>query len=139
MPYKGLSMKEHRIYFCQLETQFWLFPGDFATDKIRILHTMQALQGEPAKAWNRYNTAHGIQGVTWEFFKKFLLNLVENPESYALSITEDYALARQRPNQLVYGFNAYLEQLESHQELYTVTQQINNLILRLHKSLREDS
>jgi len=67
-----------------------------------------------------------------------MLNLVEDLESYALSIAEDYALAHQRPNQLVHDFNAYLEQLESHQELYTVTQQINNLILRLCKSLRED-
>jgi len=99
---------------------------------------MQALQGEPAEAWNRYNTAHGIQGVTWEFFIKFLLNLVEDPESCALSIAEDYASACQRPNQLVHDFNAYLGQLESHQEPYTVTQQINNLILRLCKSLRED-
>jgi len=60
MPYKGLSLKEHWIYFCQLKTQFWLFSGDFATDEIRILYTMQALQGEPAEAWNRYNIAHGI-------------------------------------------------------------------------------
>jgi len=50
MPYKGLSLKEHWIYFRQLEMQFWLFPGNFVTDKIRILYTMQALQGEPAKA-----------------------------------------------------------------------------------------
>jgi len=138
MPYKGLSLKEHWIYFRQLETQFQLFPGDFATDEIRILYTMQALQGEPAKAWNRYDIAHGIERVTWEFFKKFLLNLVKDPESRALSIAKDYALARQRPNQSVHDFNAYLEQLECHQELYTVTQQINNLILRLCKSLRED-
>jgi len=55
---------------------------------------MQALQGEPAKAWNRYDIAHGIEGVTWEFFKKFLLNLVKDPESRALSIAEDYASAR---------------------------------------------
>jgi len=99
---------------------------------------MQALQGEPAEAWNRYNTAHGIQGVTWEFFKKFMLKLVEELESYALSIAEDYALACQRPNQSVYDFNAYLKHLESHQEPYTASQQINNLILRLCKSLRED-
>jgi len=94
MPYKGLSLKEHQIYFCQLEMQFQLFPSNFATDKIRILYTMQALQGEPAEAWNRYNIAHTIQGVTWEFFKKFLLNLVEDPESCALSKAKDYALAR---------------------------------------------
>jgi len=52
--------------------------------------------------------------VTWEFFKKFLLNLVEHPKSCALSIAKDYVLARQQPNQSVYDFNAYLEQLESH-------------------------
>jgi len=50
LPYKGLSLKEHQKYFHQLEMQFWLFPGNFATNKIRILYTMQALQGEPAKA-----------------------------------------------------------------------------------------
>jgi len=43
-----------------------------------------------------------------------MLNLVKDLESYALSIAEDYALARQRPNQLVHDSNAYLEQLESY-------------------------
>jgi len=99
---------------------------------------MQALQGEPAEAWSRYDTVHGLDGVTWEFFKNFLLNLVEDPGSRALSVAEDYASARQRPNQLVHDFNAYLEQLEAHQEPYTESQQVHNLISRLRKPLRDE-
>ncbi len=97
---------------------------------------MQYLKGDAKEFWYNYKRDHPISNQTWEEFKTFLLNLIEDPMNRTLDIAQLMADAEQRQNQTVRQFDTYLSSLEAQLPPYSEEHQRMNLFTKLRPNLR---
>ena len=72
-------------------------------------------------SWN--NAVETQEGYTWEQYKTFLLDLIEDPANRELDAAQLYEDAKQRPGQTAQQFKQYLITLEGQlDEPYTTAQ-----------------
>ena len=134
--YEGKSLREHRDWTRDAETCFRLTPYNFETDESKILYVMQYLKGDAKEFWYNYEREHPVANQTWDEFKLFLLNLIEDPANRTLDIAQAMTDAQQRPGQSVRQFDAYLSSLEAQLPPYNEDQRRTNLLTRLRPNLR---
>ena len=113
-PYKDNSEEEHLRWFREVEIRFLMSPEYFTTDQAKVVYCMQSLEGDPNTQWYGYYQANKLDGVTFEFFKSFLLDLIADPVNRRLLAYEKFEATRQRQDQKVSVFKAYLEELKAH-------------------------
>lgn len=111
--YKGTSEGEHLRWFADLKKKFLKSPEYFTTELSRIVYCMDALEDNPNTQWNTYINDHGWSTVTFGFFERFLHDLVADPINRRLLAYERFEEAKQRSDQKVTVFKAYLEELEA--------------------------
>ena len=75
--------------------------------------------------------------VTFTFLEKFLLDLVANPINCRLVAYKHWEAAKQRPDQKVLVFKAYLEELEAHLPPLDEDVRINFFLAKLKPELKE--
>ena len=56
--------------------------------------------------------------MIWEYFEKYLLNIIKDSMSCNLNIVQNFNNAHQLPQQTVYSFDAYLSSLKAY--MYSV-------------------
>ena len=134
--YKGTSEGEHLRWFRDVGIQFITSPEYFTTDLAKIGHCMLALEGDPADQWHAYVSENGLTGTTFEFFKNFLLNILSDPANRRLLAYERWEQAKQRTDQKVTVFKAYLEELESHLPPFTEEHRANIFLAKLKGDLK---
>ncbi|ELR03320.1 hypothetical protein GMDG_06067 [Pseudogymnoascus destructans 20631-21] len=117
-PYKGRTVREHSEFVTSCELSFRLEPSLNKSDELRCNLAAMWLEGEPRDAWLRHEKEPDFQ-KTWKGFKKFLLDLVEDPVNRGLSTAIKYEEARQRPGQSAQTFATYLETLEGELKAYS--------------------
>lgn len=136
-PYKGLSEGEHLRWFRDVEIKFLMSPEYFTTEQVQILYCMDSLEDDPNAQWYSWFKNRGnLNGVSFGFFKQFLLNLVSDPASRRLLAYEKWEEARQRPDQKVTNFKAYLEELEAHLPLFSEEHKSYFFLAKLRRELK---
>lgn len=95
---------------------FELFPADFLDKRTKILYRIQVLARAPSDAWFSYwdamsKTQQAL--VAFDNFKKFLENLIINPQNREMQIYQEYFNCRQKNKESVHTFNACLSALEN--------------------------
>ena len=135
-PYKGSSTGEHLRWFREVETRFLMSPEYFTTDQAKVIYCMQSLEGDPNTQWYGYFQAHRLNVITFEFFKSFLLDLIANPVNRRLLAYEKWEAAKQRQNQKVSVFKAYLEELEAHLPPFAEEHRANIFLAKLRPELK---
>ena len=114
-PYKGLSEGEHIRWFREADLNILRSPDYFPDDRQKILYCMLALDGDPRIQWSQHTeNGNELGGITYAYFKQFLMNLIADPVNRRLTAYERWEDAKQNSNQKVSAFKAYLEDLESH-------------------------
>jgi hypothetical protein len=88
-------------------------PSMFRKDSIKIAWATQSLRGTPAISWGNVHGSQDGDRYTWEEYKRYLLDLIEDPENRALDAVLQYLEAKQRPGQTAQQFNQYLLSLEA--------------------------
>ena len=134
-PYKGLSEGEHTRWFRDAEIQFVVAPEYFLTDQAKVGYCMKSLEDDPNVQWYGYFSSHGLEGVTFDFFKKFLLNLVADPVNRRLAAYERWESARQR-DMKVSAFKASLEEIEAHLPPFSEEHRANFFLAKLKPELK---
>lgn len=135
--YKGRTQREHLEWFRSAETAFHLDPDSFQRRGTRITYAMQFLEGEPKEAWYRHVELVGWDNLpSWESFKEFLLDLVDDPANRQQSAMQKFMDSRQGPAQSAQAFHAYLSQLESQLLPYTEYQNTYHYFTKLREDLR---
>ena len=97
---------------------------------------MQYLDDNPSTQWLGYFNAYDWESLTFLEFKQFLLNLVADPANRRLFAYKRWEEARQRPDQKVAIFKAYLEELEGHLPEFPKEHQTNFLFIKLKPELK---
>jgi hypothetical protein len=137
--YKGGNLKTLDIWANGAENSFGLAPRQFASDENRIRWAVQSLEGPPAYNWSSAIQAGSvdIKNYTWDQFREFLANLIEDPGNRDLDIIEEYESAKQKLDQPVQRFAAYLQQLENlHPEEIDPHRSRNALLAKLKPELK---
>jgi hypothetical protein len=135
--YRGKTVREHLEFFRRAEIAFRLTPEEFEDDLRKVLFVMQYLQGEPQDAWYRHYETADLNLLTWEQFKEFMLDLVEDPVNRQLHIAQRYEDAAQQPRQSAQSFAAYLSSLEAQLNPFTEEQQVFAFFCKLRPELRK--
>ncbi|ELR03502.1 hypothetical protein GMDG_01253 [Pseudogymnoascus destructans 20631-21] len=111
------NVGEHNEFITSCELAFRLEPLA-RTDEFRCDFAATWLEGEPRDAWLRHEKEPNFQ-KTWKEFKRFLLDLVQDPVNRTISMVMKYEEARQRSSQLAQAFATYLETLEAEMPAYS--------------------
>ena len=135
--YKDISEGEHLRWFREVEIRFLMSPEYFITDQAKVIYCMQSLEGDPNTQWYEYFQAHrSLKGVTFEFFKLFLLDLIADPVNRRLLVYEKWKATKQRQDQKVLVFKAYLKELEAHLHPFAEEQRANIFLVKLRPELK---
>lgn len=141
--YHGRSSHELKSFIAQCHSAFRWQPEQFNSEHAKVAWAAQFLEGEPAREfnayWDRIDKAQGgpPPGFDFEAFHIFLKNLHTDPENRRRIAALQYTNAKQRHNQTIRKFAAYLDELEQEMEPYTETQRVDNLLTRLLPSVRQ--
>ena len=135
--YYGKSVKEHLNWTRDARTTFWSYWEDFPTEEDKILYAMPYLAGEPKETWYRHerNIDISLPIYGWDYFEKFLLDIVEDPVNRQLDAAQQFTNATQRPQQSVYSFEAYLSSLEAQLPPFSPAHLVSNLFTKLQPDL----
>ena len=96
---------------------------------------MTSLEDDPNTQWYGYFSTHSIDGITFKFFKQFLLDLVADPVNRRLAAYEKWEAARQR-DMKVSAFKAYLEELEGYLPPFSEEYRANFFLAKLMPELK---
>ena len=100
-----------------------------------ILWAQQYLTEEPKDAYYREVNSKGLIS-TWEDYKRFFLDLIENPTNHQISTAQNYQDTAQGATQSVQSFTTYLDTLEAELQPYDEVQRQDHLLTRLRPDLR---
>jgi hypothetical protein len=124
-------MNAFREYIRQCEVTFRILPDTYATDKAKVLYGIQFLRGETAKTFERLEQTNGPDNTSWEEYKTFLRDLLQDPVTRTVTQAHRWQAAMQRPGQTVAQFVNYLDELESELPAYTDEQRRQHLLGKL--------
>ena len=137
-PYHGESEGEHIRWFQNVRIEFLACPSYFLDDRAKILWCMRFLKGDPQSQWfTRTKDGEDLEGISYDYFKSFLLNLVADPVNRRLTAYENWERARQRSDQKVSGFKSELEEYEAHLPPFEEVHRVNFFFCKLLPSLKE--
>lgn len=137
--YKGKNLKEHREFVRSCEVAFQLLPHEFQQERDKVLWAMQFLAGDPRELWYTHHERTfnaGEETHTWEYFKKYLLDLLSDPINRTLEAATSHAQAMQRKDQTVRAFATYLDVLEDQLPPYTEEQRVQHLFSKLKPEIQ---
>ncbi|KAI7299780.1 hypothetical protein KC315_g17471 [Hortaea werneckii] len=135
-PFKGKTLKEARDFVRTLELVFALAGDAYATDRERTLYGVMFLAGEPRENWHHVYSVADLDDYTWEDFKRFVYDSVEDPVNRSLSVMLAYESARQGEHQTTHAFATELATLEEQLSAYTPEQRTRHLLAKLRYPLR---
>jgi hypothetical protein len=114
--YWGKGVREHRDWCQKAENAFRLAPRRFKRDQAKIAWSAQFLRGTPQTAWSNEADATSTRRggeYTWEQYKAFLVDLIEDPQNRQLEAAQLIEDAKQKPGQSAQAFHQYLASLEA--------------------------
>lgn len=136
-PYYGNFRREHREWTRDALDTFEVTPWNFQSESEKILWAAQFLKGDPKEQWHNEKDRLGSKALEdWDFFSDFLLGKIEDPINRQLDINQQYTDAKQRSNQSIHQFDAYLTSLEAQLPPINEEQRTANLMTRIHPDLK---
>ena len=134
--YWGDNRREHREFTQRCRDNFAILSADFTNEYSRIVYAAQYLRGSIYTAWTNHRKHFPAETMTWEEFSTFLLNRIEGKVIRDTNAVQRYDSARQRSNQSIASFDAYLEMLEDDLPEYTEQQKRDHLLAKMSAELR---
>lgn len=135
--YKGSNEGEHLRWFREVNVKFLMSPEYFTTDNSRVIYCMQSLEGDAATQWYQYWDASAAKAqITFDQFKQFMLDLVADPANRRLLAYERFEEAKQKPDQKVTHFKAYLEDIEAQLPQFPEEIRANMFLAKLKPDLK---
>ena len=111
--YAARSLQDAQAFIAGAERQFrvdnrYHYPDDTAKIDACVL----AFDKGPAAKWESYERRVGIQNVTWDQFKEWIMDGIQDKANRAFSAASQYERAWQRIGQSADDFASYLDSLE---------------------------
>ena len=94
------------------------------------------LKSESKKLWFNHEETMSAAQQMWFNFIDFLLNLIEDSMNWGIDVTQQYANASQRSDQMIWTFAAHLSTLKHQLSLYSNEHKRAHLFIKLRSELR---
>lgn len=78
-----------------------------------------------------------MQGRIFLEYEKFFFDLISNLMNRHLAVYENWKIVRQKPDQKISAFKAYLEELKNHIPILNPTHQTNFFLIKLKSDLKD--
>ena len=113
--YTGTNAKALAVFERSCLTYFETTGNEFTDEKIRVGWASGYVRGKPADTWWTYRTTHPGQ-PTWKQFMDHLRQDLGDKDNFISKSYTDWYDAKQKSNQSLREFNAYLERLVTYRE-----------------------
>lgn len=133
-PYQGKNVREYEEFVIACGKEYDNFPEFFKDPGERIRYAVTYLASGPSYTWEE---EEDINNHSWETFKDFLLDQIDDKTNRRLRATIEYEQAQMGKTQPVQEFVRYLETLEKQLEPKTLTQKRDSLLAKLPPKARE--
>jgi hypothetical protein len=138
--YKGKNMREFTTFTTRLENHFRRYAEYFTSDKRKVAEGVSELSDPLLLKWAQHEKDEGEAAITWQGFYEFLLRLINDPINLRREASQNYTDARQKVEQSVRDFAAYMAQWEVQlQEPYTENQRKEHLRTRVLTEIRHEA
>ncbi len=134
--YHDKIIREHREWIRDVEISFRNISWYFERDEKKILYCMIYLKSESKKLWFNHEETMSAAQQMWFNFIDFLLNLIEDSMNWDIDVTQQYANASQRSDQMIWTFAAHLSILKHQLSLYSDEHKWTHLFIKLRSELR---
>ncbi|EDN03595.1 hypothetical protein HCAG_01460 [Histoplasma mississippiense (nom. inval.)] len=110
--YKGKTLSEFHSFTRALERKFRLNLSQFNTHEVRVIYAASLLEGTTATTWatKERELERSNAAMTWEEFKNFLLDQIEDHRNRAFTAAQRFNSLRQRDDENPSDFNARFEE-----------------------------
>ncbi|EDN07175.1 hypothetical protein HCAG_03706 [Histoplasma mississippiense (nom. inval.)] len=110
--YKGKTLSEFHSFTRALERKFRLNLSQFNTHEVRVIYAASLLEGTPATTWatKERELERSNAAMTWEEFKNFLLDQIEDHRNRAFTAAQRFNSLRQRDDENPSDYNARFEE-----------------------------
>jgi hypothetical protein len=130
-------MRAARDFIRELELVFALLGNAYSLEREKVLYGVMFLAGDAHEQWHLNHSVTDLEGYTFDDFKAFVRDAVEDPANRVISVTLSYERARQKEGQTVSAFATYLDTLEDQLPRYTEEQRVLHLLAKLAPKLRK--
>ncbi len=134
--YYDKILRKHREWIRDVEISFWNISWHFESDEKKILYCMIYLKNESKKLWFDHEETMSAAQQTWFNFIDFLLNLIKDSMNRDIVMTQQYANALQRSDQMIQTFAAHLSILKHQLSWYSDEHKRAHLFIKLRSELR---
>ncbi len=134
--YHDKIIREHREWIRDVKISFQNIFWHFESDEKKILYCMIYLKSESKKLWFDHEETMFTAQQTWFNFINFLLNLIENLMNWDIDVTQQYANASQRSDQMIWMFSTHLSILKHQLSLCNDEHKQVYLFIKLRSELR---
>ena len=94
-PYLGHNYAQYQNYIRACEHVFNTRPITYWKDANQVLYSIGALEGTSSLSWHRHEENNGRLIISWDEFKKFLLDDLLPPEICLQDIHKKYCKTKQ--------------------------------------------
>ncbi len=133
--YHDKIIKEHREWIRDIKISFQNIFWHFESDEKKILYCMIYLKSKSKKLWFDHEEIMFAAQQMWFDFIDFLLNLIEDSMNRDINVTQQYANASQRSDQMIWMFAAHLSILKHQLSLYSDEHKRAHLFIKLRSEL----
>ena len=134
--YNGKSLRALKEYVRKCEIAFRLAPDRYSQDSTKVLYAIQFLTGEMVDAFVCFENLKGQDRISWDEYKTFLRDQLQDPVTRASTLGRRYNEAVQRPGQTVTQFVNYLDEIEAELEPYDDGHRRQHLLTKLSPELQ---
>lgn len=110
--YTGRTIVEHTRFIYACERTFRVNPRQYQSEQRRVDWAASFLRDAAQDSWRQHEALAPEYGYSWEEFKTFLLDRIQDPANRAASYNDRWFNAKQRDGQTVQAFAAWLTSLE---------------------------
>jgi hypothetical protein len=110
--YAGKNISEYQTFMARLDNHFERYKDAYVDDRQKIADAVAEFNDDMLKKWTQHRRDVDEDEITWSSFDEFLKRLIRDPVAMMRDVTRKYANARQRPEESVRDFAAFLKELE---------------------------
>ena len=103
-------MRDFTIFMTRMENHFMRYADYFTTDERKVSEGVSELSDKLLLKWQQHNRDIGAGNATWKDFYEYFLALINDPKALLRDAAQNFTDARQKPDQSVRDFAAYLSQ-----------------------------
>jgi hypothetical protein len=133
-PYKGRDIREYEEFIIACGKEYDNFPVHFRDPYERIRYAVNHLAAGPSHTWEE---EEDINNHSWDTFKTFLLDQIDDETNRQLRANFEYEQAKMSDTQAIQDFVRLLEGLELQLEPKTVRQKRDTLLAKLPIRVRQ--